>query len=242
MFRVGLVALSFMCALCAHGKVLYTGDSTPGSQGWLGPIAGTQALDPGGFVTLDTSASQLIQGGYGLIEPLLESNPGFRLDFTARVDSEAHSKNNRAGFSLIVTDGAKHGIELGFWEDQIWSQNVDFALPPSNQVSFDTTAMTDYSLTVIGSHYQLRAGGNELLAGDTVFYDAPGLLGSDFPYRTPHVLFFGDDTTSASAKFSLQSVELTTVPEPRLLSLLCVGLGLLMWTLRRGARTPIHQS
>jgi len=31
MFRAGLVALSFMWALCAHGKVLYTGDSTPGS-------------------------------------------------------------------------------------------------------------------------------------------------------------------------------------------------------------------
>jgi hypothetical protein len=109
-------------------------------------------------------------------------------------------------------------------------------------VEFDTSAMTDYSLTVIGSHYELRANGNKLLDGGTVFYDAPGLLGSDFPYRTSHVLFFGDDTTSASAKFSLQSVELTTVPEPRLLGLLCAGLALLAWTLRRSARTPTLHS
>jgi len=243
MFKTGLVvALSFMWALCAHGKVLYTGSSTPGSQGWLGPIAGAETVDPGGFVRLDTTASRFIQGGYGLIEPLLESSPGFRLDFTVRVDSEAHTRDDRAGFSVIVTDGAKHGIEIGFWPSLIWPQQLTFAHDPTKQVGFDTSAMTDYSLTVIGGHYQLSAGGNELLAGNTVFYDAPGPLGSDFPYRTPHVLFFGDDTTSASAKFSLQSVELTAVPEPRMFSLLCAGLALLMWTLRRGARAPIHHS
>jgi hypothetical protein len=242
MFRAGLIALSIMWAVSAHGKVLYTGSSTPGSQGWLGPLAGTQTLDPGGFVTLDTNASPLIQGGYGLIEPLLESGPGFRLDFTARVDSEAHTSDDRAGFSLIVTDGAKHGIEIGFWTNLIWPQELGFSHNQGQEVGFDTSAMTVYSLTVIGEHYELSAGGNKLLVGDTVFYDAPGLLGSDFPYRTPHVLFFGDDTTSASAKFSLQSVELTTVPEPRMLGLLCAGLALLAWTLRRRADMPIQSS
>jgi len=48
MFKAGLVALSFMWALCAHAKVLYTGSSTPASQGWFGPLAGTQTLDPSG--------------------------------------------------------------------------------------------------------------------------------------------------------------------------------------------------
>jgi hypothetical protein len=243
MFKAGLVALSFMWALCAHGKVLYTGSSTPASQGWFGPLAGTQTLDPGGFVTLNTSASGPIQGGYGRIEPLLESSPGFRLDFTARVISEVHDRNDRAGFSLIVTDGAKHGIEIAFWEKQIWPQNVGFSHAASQEVAFDTAAMTDYSLTVIGGHYQLNANGQKLFAGTTVFYDANGLVfAPDIPYRTPHVLFFGDDTTSASATFSLQSVTLTTVPEPGILAVLCAGLAVLTCRVGRTARRAIQHT
>ena len=123
MFRAGLVALSLVWALCAHGKVLYTGSSTPGSQGWFGPIAGTQTLDPGGFVTLDTTASGLIQGGYGRIEPLLDSSPGFRLDFTARVISEAHDNNDRAGIYRL---GLPPGVDKDSGAPQIYAVNPPF--------------------------------------------------------------------------------------------------------------------
>jgi hypothetical protein len=237
--RAGLVLLSLMWALSAQGGVLYTGTSTPGSQGWLGPLAGTETLDPNGFVTLDTTLDSSVQGGYGLIEPLLQSSPGFTLSFTARIDGETHDNGDRAGFSLIVTDGAKHGIEVGFWGSMIWPQKVGFSRDQTKQVEFDTSAMTTYSLTVIGGHYKLTAGNRTLLAGDTVFYDAPGLLGGDFPYRTPHVLFFGDDTSSASARFALQSVELTVVPEPGTVGFLCAGIVLIAWGLRRSASAAV---
>jgi hypothetical protein len=238
MIRLACLALLFACALSAQAKVLYTGTSLPGSQGWFGPIAGTQALDAGGFVSLNTSVAAGLQGGYGLLEPLQEASPGFRIDFTARLESEAHSNNDRAGFSMIVTDGTKHGIELGFWQNHIWAQQPGFT--HGDDVAFTTTAMTDYSLTVIGNTYRLTAGGATLLSGATIFYDAPGLpFFPAIPYRTPHVLFFGDDTTSASAKFDLKSVSIVAVPEPATALLLCGGVMLLVLARRDSGRKLI---
>src|ERR1044071_7085078 len=120
MIKAGLIALLCAWSLCAHGKVLYRGSSVPSSQGWFGPLAGTQTLDAAGFVTLDTTS--VVQGGYGLIEPLPPSTaPGVRLDFTVKLQSETHNSNDRAGFSIIVTDQTKHGIEIGFWSDRVWA-------------------------------------------------------------------------------------------------------------------------
>ena len=244
MVRVALIALLCTWTLCAQAKVLYTGTSVPGSQGWAGPFFVLPQLDPAGFVRLDTTTSSALQDGYARTEPLLRSDPGFRIDFTAKVESETHGNNNRAGFSMIVTDQNKHGIELGFWTDHVWAQNfqlINGTVPTfthGTDATFVTTDMTDYSLTVVGGHYTLRAGGTQLFNGDTIFYDAPGLLGSDVPYRTPNVLFFGDDTTSAAAKFDLKSVSVVTVPEPAALSFLGLGLAFLVFAARasRGHR------
>jgi hypothetical protein len=214
MIRAVLAAVLSLLVLDAQAKVLYDGSSAPSSQGWSGPVLLTPTLDPAGFVTLDTTPVSFVQDGFTRIEPLLKSSPGFRLDFTVRVDAESHVSDNRAGFSVIVTDGSKHGVEIGFWQQSIWAQQPGFLHDAQHEAAFDTGAMTPYSLTVLGGHYTLAAGGKTLIAGDTVFYDAPGLLGGDFPYRTPHVLFFGDDTTSAAARFSLQRVVVTSVPEP----------------------------
>lgn len=213
MIRVILATVLSLLVVAAQAKVLYDGSSAPSSQGWSGPIV-SPTLDPAGFVTLDTTLLPAIQDGITRIEPLLRSNPGFRLDFTVRVDAESHVSNNRAGFSVIVTDENKHGVELAFWQQSIWAQQPGFLHVAQKEAAFDTTTMTPYSLTVLGDHYTLASGGKTLLAGDTVFYDAPGLFGGDFPYRTPHVLFFGDDTTSAAARFSLERVAVTSVPEP----------------------------
>jgi hypothetical protein len=223
MIRVAVIALLSACSVCAHAKLLYTGTSAPSSQGWTGPFVAAQTLDPAGFVTLDTTSSPQLQDGYARIEPLLSSTPGFQLDFTARLESETHDKNDRAGFSLIVTDQNKHGIELGFWGNEIWAQQLGFTHGAS--ALFTTTQMTDYRLTMVGDSYALSAGGNTLLSGNTIFYDAPGLFGGNFPYRTPNVLFFGDDTTSASARFSLKSVSITAVPEPSAAFMLALLLG-----------------
>ena len=246
MIRAGLIALLCTWSLCAQAKVLYTGTSVPGSQGWLGPFFVLPQLDPAGFVRLDTTTSSALQDGYARIEPLLRSDLGFRIDFTAKVEGETHGNNNRAGFSVIVTDQNKHGIELGFWTDHVWAQNFELlngtvpTFTHGTDATFITTDMTDYSLTVVGGHYRLTTGGTEVLAGDTVFYDAPGLLNSDLPYRTPNVLFFGDDTTSAAAKFDLKSVSVITVPEPATLSFLGLGVALLVLAFcsSTGLRTP----
>jgi hypothetical protein len=227
MIKAGLIAMLCAWSLCAQGKVLYTGSSLPSGQGWFGPFAGTQTLDAAGFVTLDTT--EVVQGGYGLIEPLLSSNaPGVRLDFTVKLESETHNSNDRAGLSIIVTDQTKHGIEIGFWSDRVWAQQLGFT--HGAEALFNTGALTDYSLTIVGGTYTLAAGGTSLLSGSTLFYDAPGLPPpfSNIPYRTANILFLGDDTTSASAKFDLKSVSLSPVPEPAVSLLLCVGLVLLV--------------
>jgi hypothetical protein len=229
MIKAGLIAVLCAWSLCAQGKVLYTGSSVPSSQGWFGPLAGTQTLDAAGFVTLDTTAASAVKAGYGLIEPLLTSTaPGVRLDFTLKLESETHNSNDRSGLSIIVTDQTKHGIEIGFWSDRVWAQQLGFS--HGAEALFNTDALTDYSLTIIGGTYSLAAGGTSLLSGSTLFYDAPGLPPpfSDIPYRTAHIVFLGDDTTSASAKFDLKSVSLSPAPEPAVSLLLCVGLALLV--------------
>ena len=239
MFRAGLVALSFMWALCAHGKVLYTGSSTPGSQGWLGPIAGTQTLDPGGFVTLDTSASPLLQGGYGLIEPLLESSPGFRLDFTARVDNETHSNDDRAGFSLH-----RHRRRQARDRDRLLGR-PDLAAEcrllsrSKPRGDFDTSAMTDYSLTVIGSHYELRAERQRTAGRRHRLLRCARSARKRFPVPHParsvlrrrHHFGFCEVLPAIGRAHDRAGAAL--------LGLLCAGLALLTWTLRRSARTPI---
>jgi hypothetical protein len=229
MIKAGLIVVLCAWSLCAQGKVLYTGSSVPSSQGWFGPFAGTQTLDAAGFVTLDTTAPAVVQGGYGLIEPLLTSTaPGVRLDFTVKLDSETHNSNDRAGFSVIVTDQTKHGIEIGFWSDRVWAQQLGFT--HGAEALFNTGALADYSLTVIGGTYTLAAGGTSLLSGSTLFYDAPGLPPpfSNIPYRTANILFLGDDTSSANAKFDLKSVSISPAPEPAISLLLCVGFALLV--------------
>src|SRR5689334_13315961 len=114
MIRAGVLALLCAWTFGAQAKVLYTGTSVPGAQGWFGPLVTTPTLDPAGFVRLDTTLASAIRDGYGLSEPLLNSTPGFRLDFTAKVGTETHNNPDRAGFSVVVTDQNKHGIEIGF--------------------------------------------------------------------------------------------------------------------------------
>ncbi len=196
--------------------MLYDGSTLPAAQGWFAfvPLPGTQSLNPG-FVEVDTT--QNLQAGFFRIEPLLSSSPGFRLDFDLRVVSEGHIKDDRAGLSLIAIDENKHGIELGFWSDQIFAQNLGFT--HGEQMALDTTsALTSYSLIVLGDDYSLtanNAAGVKHLSGKTRFYNAPGLFGGDVPYKTAHALFIGDDTTSAAAKFDWHSMRVTSVPEPQ---------------------------
>src|SRR5262245_61896813 len=57
--------------------------------------------------------------------PLLDRAAGFQVNFSIQMENESHSNNNRAGFSIIVLSNDARGIELAFWENEIWAQNDD---------------------------------------------------------------------------------------------------------------------
>jgi hypothetical protein len=124
--------------------------------------------------TLDTTAVTGDKAGYfGLGLATLDRQAGFTLSLTVRVANESHISGNRAGFSLIALSTDKQGIELGFWQDQVWAQNVGFTRGENS--AFDTSsALVRYDLVVSGSGYALSAGGEPLLNGALRDYSAFG--------------------------------------------------------------------
>jgi len=52
--------------------------------------------------------------------PVLDRIAGFQVDFTLQVEMESHGNHNRSGFSLIILSEDARGIELAFWENEIW--------------------------------------------------------------------------------------------------------------------------
>lgn len=137
------------------------------------------------------------------VMPTLSRVTGFQLTFDLRVISENHGSNNdRAGFSLILLSDDLFGVEIAFWEDEIWVQEGNDALfTHAEGVAYDTTAaLTTYKLTMISNSYQLAANDVSLLNGSLRQYTdwIPPLLLPD-PYEQPNQLFLGDDTSSAGA-------------------------------------------
>ncbi|HNB53182.1 MAG TPA: hypothetical protein PK530_14625, partial [Anaerolineales bacterium] len=82
-----------------------------------------------GATLLDTTANNSVYAGWvseGTTTPDfpdLNRADGFKVDLSLQISQELHSNNNRAGFSLIVLSDDKKGIELAFWENEIWAQN-----------------------------------------------------------------------------------------------------------------------
>ncbi len=217
-------------ASLASGKtlVLYDADS--------GTVPGTQLMaftdfPPGvappiysnGATVLDTSTSGrdtyagwTSAGATTPGFPILDRNAGFQVDFTLQIENEFHSNNDRSGFSMIVLSEDARGIELAFWENEIWAQsdNITGGLFKHGEgVIFPTTTgLINYRLTVTGDTYTLTADTQSILSGPVRDY-------SDFdgfpdPYQTPNFLFLGDDTTSAQARVRLRFVSIAgTEPE-----------------------------
>jgi hypothetical protein len=148
--------------------------------------------------------------------PTLNSTTGVQVNFTLHVESETHGNSNRAGFSMIILDQDAKGIELSFWEDQIWVQSDDTSgglFKHGEGAAFTTTAgMTNYQLTFAGDIYTLTANSEPLLSGPLRDYSK--FDGFPDPYETPNVLFLGDDTTSSQARVKLQFISVTGA-EPR---------------------------
>src|SRR6266511_4154524 len=207
---------------------------TPDTQGQLAyrdsrAAAATQAF-AAGVTMLDTMANPTDAAGYFADPraiPALDSTAGYALRFSVQVVAEYHADSDkdgdglgdRAGFSVIVLSSDAKGIELGFWEDQIWAQEQGAAEPPAGTLfthaeiaRFDTTGrMIAYTLAVRGDQYELSSDGVAILRGRLRDYTA--FEGPVNPYRTPNFIFLGDDTGSARAKIRLAYVAVTTNDE-----------------------------
>ncbi|HEY9623697.1 MAG TPA: hypothetical protein V6C78_25290 [Crinalium sp.] len=199
----------------ASAVTLYNGlslpNQTPAQQGWL--YQGT-SVSTAPSATATTSGTILNTGnrtnysGYFKSSPnALNRSTGYSIQFGVRISSESHSNNNRAGFSLIVMSASAagetqpYGIELGFWTNSIWAQNVGFTRGENAAFNTQSTVNT-YTLSVQGLNYKLYVNGSSkpILQGALRQYTGfTPPLGYPNPYTTPNLIFMGDDTTSATA-------------------------------------------
>lgn len=238
-----VVSLALVAPACPSARadfILYDGslNTTPNAQGWLyltNPSSGSLATQTaaGGVTTLDTTARTSDQAGdFSTGHPLvgvLDRTVGFTVDFRLKIDSESHASNDRAGFSIIALGSDSKGIELGFWQNQLWAQNDTPLFTHGEGVTFDTTAkLTDFALTVLGNNYTVKADGAPILTGLVRDYSAFGP-----PYTAKSFLFMGDDTSSAASKTEIALVTLSPVPEPAAAVLLFSGAFLLALLPRR---------
>jgi hypothetical protein len=204
-------------------NTLYDGATTSGtlaSQGfdYQSALGLSSQSASGGVTTLNTTLFIGDAAGY-YVKPTsasyLNRTTGYILDFTARVVSEAHNGPNadkngdglsdRAGFSVIAISSDLMGIELAFWQDQVWVQQYDAATnlfthsPTVETTSFNTTTgLIPYQLIITGNTFSLYSSGTLILAGNLHNYSNFGA-----PYNVPDFIFLGDDTTSASAQVQI---------------------------------------
>ena len=251
-----IIALGGMQSAFAATQVLYDAAQAPapGGTGWLTGVfvsGASQAESAEGntVTSLVTNPPDLSgRGGYsntiplgGLVNPafpVLNSANGVRFDFGFRLAQEDHSLNsNRAGFSVILLDSNRHGIELGFQSDRIFAQQDGANLFTAGE--FNTTdasragTLQAWSLTLTSGSYSLTQGGDLILSGALRDYTtATGLAA--LAYQNANYLFVGDNTTSAGGVFTLNYLAITTpVPETPVFALLLAGLGLVGAVVRR---------
>ena len=211
--------------------VLYdaTLGGTPDTQGLLNfhysPDAKATQEFVDGVTVLDTRHHQVDAAGYMLRPSFyaeLRDVARYHLEFDVQVIDETHSdsdkdgdgRGDRAGFSVIVLNNGRRGIELGFWMDRIWAQEDGAKEPPygtlftqAEGVDFDSASgLTRYTLVVDDERYALTSAGQEVLSGRLRDYTT--FEGPVNPYRTPSFIFLGDDTGSAQALIRLAYVAL----------------------------------
>jgi|GEM_PF-2667339 hypothetical protein len=206
---------------------LYSGylGTAPASQNWLAFANVTGATQTVGTTgtTLNTMASQNIYAGYSNFNgpvlvnpnfPSLDNTTGYRISFNLQLLEEARTNANRAGFSIIaVSQDKTKAIELGFQKlsattGNIFAQGSSPLFVAAENVSFNTTQATQYTLAVKDNSYTLLANGVQVLTGALRDYSA--FSGPIDPYETPNFIFLGDDTTSARGSFVLSQVAVET--------------------------------
>lgn len=197
--------------------VLYDGTQTPDQQQWIYKSTSPAAvvIPTARGTILDTMADNGMYAGYFRVSPVkLDRNKGYTVKFKVRVASQSSASNARAGFSIIVNSDARigtqpYGIELGFWKNSIWAQNVGFTRGEEKSINTSSPWRT-YTLAVQGDQYQLFVNNlpRPILQGPLRQYtgfNPPA--GVPDVYKIPNLIFLGDDTTSASARVIISSVE-----------------------------------
>ncbi|MCD6459071.1 PEP-CTERM sorting domain-containing protein [bacterium] len=252
------LAMSFIIFVflssASYAQMLYDGNAnggneTPDMQGWqymADPVYGTLASQTasGGRTYFYTIADENIQSGYFSYNPLsgvshpmlnnviLDRANGFSVEFGLQLNLEAHSAPDRAGFSVILLSHDLYGIELGFWQDEIWAEAglPNMFTHAESTGLFNTAVDTDYKLNILNMTYTLYADNNPILTGMLRDYSSwvspiPGI--GSFPYDTPNFMFFGDDTSSALSDVELSYISLqngtASVPEPSAVILFLLG-------------------
>src|SRR5277367_172646 len=137
------------------GAVLYDGSlgTTMAAQGYLAyPPVGTPFTQNTNSVELNTTSNESIHFGFwnysqllgGLQNsnfPTLDHNAGYTIDLSMQTVSETHdATNDRAGFSLIAISSDEMGIEIGFWDDEVFAQSSTFS--PSQTATYNTENAT----------------------------------------------------------------------------------------------------
>jgi hypothetical protein len=218
MLTAGLTLLVTTNAGSAAPVVLYDGSQTPpDQQQWIyySTSAAAVVTPTARGTILDTMADNGMYAGYFRRSPVkLDRNKGYTVKFKVRVNSQSSAKNDRAGFSILVNSDARigtqpYGIELGFWKNSIWAQNVGFTRGEEKSINTASPWRT-YTLAVQGDQYQLFVNNfpRPILQGPlrqyTAFNPPPGVPDV---YKIPNLIFLGDDTTSASARVTIGPVE-----------------------------------
>lgn len=250
--RLTAIAALLLAAAGARAEiVLFDGalNTVPSSQGWIyltnplfGGVDSTQVAS-GGKTRLTSSVDRTEQAGYfSKLSPFtphplvgtLDRGAGFDLRFDLQLLNEVHDANDRngdtlddrGGFSVIAITSDLMGIELSFWNNQVWAYGYqdlgggifDFVHAESSAGFNPTSAKRRYDLQVHGNNYNLLADGVWILTGALRNYSAAGLV-----YDDANFLFFGDDTSKAGAQSDLYFISLNAIPEPSMLALLGMG-------------------
>jgi hypothetical protein len=159
----------------------------------------------------DTYAGWVASGATTPGFPILDRTAGFQVNFAIQIENESHTRDNRAGFSMILLSEDARGIELAFWQNEIWAQSDDNTgglFSHAEGMTFATTSgLTDYQVTIVGDTYTLTANTTPILTGPVRDYST--FEGFPDPYETPNFLFLGDNTTSAQARVQLSLISIT---------------------------------
>ncbi|MFP4032355.1 MAG: hypothetical protein ACLFRG_14275 [Desulfococcaceae bacterium] len=159
---------------------------------------------------IDTTGNRNIKAGFSTRTDLnpaaaqpMDRAKGFTLWVKAQLLSEEHFTDgdplkDRAGYNVIVLSKDLLGIEIAFWENEIWAQ--EFVSGDSSRrfikaegtAADPTSGQAQYAIWVRGDEYRFFLDGNAGFRGSLRDYSNEG-----FPYNEANFIFFGDNTTSA---------------------------------------------